>query len=165
MTMFSVNTHRLDPYKNFKFRVKWDGRYIAAVSTISALKRTTESVQHRDGGSSTSRLSPGNTFFEPITLQRGLSHDTEFEDWANLVFNSSADAAMSLATYKKDIVIELFNLQGTPVISYRVYRCWVSEYQPLPELDANRSCIAFEKIVLQHEGWERDKDVKEPLEP
>jgi phage tail-like protein len=163
--MFSVNTHRLDPYKNFKFRVKWDGRYIAAVSTISALKRTTESVQHRDGGSSTSRLSPGNTFFEPITLQRGLSHDTEFEDWANLVFNSSADAAMSLATYKKDIVIELFNLQGTPVISYRVYRCWVSEYQPLPELDANRSCIAFEKIVLQHEGWERDKDVKEPLEP
>ncbi|OBX24623.1 phage tail-like protein [Gelidibacter algens] len=165
MTMFSVNTHRLDPYKNFKFRVKWDGRYIAAVSTISALKRTTESVQHRDGGSSTSRLSPGNTFFEPITLQRGLSHDTEFEDWANLVFNSSADAAMSLATYKKDIVIELFNLQGTPVISYRVYRCWVSEYQPLPELDANRSCIAFEKIVLQHEGWERDKDVKEPVEP
>lgn len=164
MTMFSVNTHRLDPYKNFKFRVKWDGRYIAAISHISALKRSTEPVQHRDGGSSTSRLSPGNTTFEPIILQRGLTHDTEFEDWANLVFNSSGDAAVSLAEYKKDIIIELFNLQGTPVIAYRVYRCWVSEYQPLPELDANRSSIAFEKIVLQHEGWERDKDVKEPTE-
>lgn len=164
MTMFSVNTHRLDPYKNFKFRVKWDGKYIAAISTISALRRSTEQVQHRDGGSSSSRLSPGNTTFEPLTLQRGLTHDTEFEDWANLVFNSSGDEAMSLVKYKKDIIIELYNLQGTPVIAYRVYRCWVSEYQPLPELDANRSSIAFEKIVLQHEGWERDHDLKEPTE-
>jgi phage tail-like protein len=163
--MFSVNTHRLDPYKNFKFRVKWDGKYIAAVSTISALRRNTEPIQHRDGGSSSSRLSPGNTFFEPIIFQRGLSHDTEFEDWANLVYSISGDAAMSLANYKKDIIIELYNLQGTPVIAYKVYRCWVSEYQPLPDLDANRSSIAFEKIVLQHEGWERDRDLKEAVEP
>jgi len=165
MPVFTVNTHRFDPYKNFKFRVKWDGKYIAAISKISALKRTTESVKYREGGDrSMFRLSPGITTYEPITLERGITHDKDFEEWANLVFNTSGDAGVSLKNYKKDITIDLFNLQGTIVMSYRVYRCWVSEYQSMPELDANGSCTAFEKIVLQHEGWERDQDIKEPSE-
>jgi phage tail-like protein len=165
MAMFNVNTHRFDPYKSFKFRVKWDGKYIPGISKISPLTRMTETVIHREGGDpSKFRISPGTTKFEPIILERGLTHDTAFEDWANLVFNISGDAGTSLKNYKKDIVIELLNLQGTLVMAFIVYRCWVSEYQPIPELDANDKCVAIEKIVLQHEGWERDTSITEPQE-
>ena len=165
MAMFNVNSHRFDPYKNFKFRVKWDGEYVPGISKISPLNRITEPLIHREGGDpSNFRLSPGTTKYEPVVLERGLSHDTKFEEWANLVFNVSGDERMSLKDYKKDVLIELLNLQGTTVMAFIVYRCWVSEYQSLPELDANDKCIAIEKIVLQHEGWERDTASSEPQE-
>lgn len=165
MSMFTVNTHRFDPYQGFKFRVKWDNKIVAAVCGISALTRTTEPVVHRDGASpSNFRVSPGSTKFAPIVLERGVTHDTAFADWASLTFNLAGDAAMSLKNYRKDIIIELLNHQGTVVMAYKVYRCWVSEYQALPELDANGTCVALEKIVLQHEGWERDVEVHEPTE-
>ena len=165
MAQFSVNTHRFDPYKNFKFRVKWDGRYVAGVSKVSALKRTTELVNHREGGDpSTDRISPGRTKFEPITLERGVTHDPEFELWANLVYNTDGDAAISLKNFRKDIIVELLNLQGKVVKSYKIFRCWVSEYQALPELDANANAVAIEMMVLQNEGWERDQAVTEPTE-
>ncbi len=165
MSKFTVNTHRRDPYRPFKFRVKWDGKIIPGVSKISGLNRVTEVVPYRDGGDmSNLSLTPGTTKFEPITLERGVTHDTEFEKWANQVFSIAGDAGMSLKNFKKDILIELLNLQGQVVLVYMVYRCWVSEYQPLPELDANGNCIAIEKLVLQHEGWERDQAVTEPTE-
>jgi len=165
MVMFPVNTHRHDPYKNFKFRVKLEGRYIPGVSQISALTRTTEVVTHRDGSDpSNFRFSPGTTQYASIVMERGITHDTTFEDWANAVFTLGSDADMSLKNFKKDIVIELLNLQGTVVMAYRVYRCWVTKYQALPELDANGQCVAVETIVIQHEGWERDRQVVEPQE-
>jgi phage tail-like protein len=165
MSMFTVNTHRFDPYKDFKFRVKWDGEYIAGISKVSSLTRSTEPVTHRDGGDlSNVRIAPGLTKFDPIFLERGLSHDTAFEDWANLTFSIQGDADMSLKNYRKDIVIEIVNLQGTIVMAFIVYRCWVSDYQALPELDSNNNCIAIEKIILQHKGWERDKSIVEPAE-
>ncbi|MCB0282527.1 MAG: phage tail protein [Calditrichaeota bacterium] len=165
MSMFSVNPHRRDPYKNFKFKVKWDGQYIPAISWVGALNRTTETIEHRDGGEPNAlRRSPGLTVFDPVVIERGLSHDTAFEDWANLVFNMSGDAGMSLQNYRKDIVIELYNMQGSIVMAWFVRRCWVSEYQPISELNANGTAIVFERIVLQHEGWERDKDINEPKE-
>ena len=165
MAKFSVNTHRFDPYKNFKFRIKWDGRYVAGVSKVSTLKRTTELVNHREGGDpSTDRISPGRTKFEPITLERGVTHDPEFETWANLVYNTDGDAAMSLKNFRKDIILELLNLQGNVVKSYKIFRCWVSEYQALPELDANANAVAIEMMVLQNEGWVRDLSVTEPTE-
>ena len=162
---FPVNTHRFDPYKNMKFRIKWDGRYVAGVSKISALKRSTEVVTHREGGDpSTSRLSPSLFKFEPITLERGVTHDLEFEAWANKVYNTDGDAAISLKAFRKDVIIELLNEQGKVAKAYKVYRCWVSEYQALPELDANAHAIAIEHMVLQNEGWERDLAVSEPTE-
>ena len=165
MAQFSVNTHRFDPYKNFKFRIKWDGKYVAGVSKISALKRSTTPVVYREGGDpSISRVSPGSWTFEPITLERGVTHDPEFENWANLSFNVAGDAAMSLKDFRKDIIIELLNEQGVVVMAFKVYRCWVSEYQVLPNLDANGTAVAIESIVLQNEGWERDMDVTEPSE-
>ncbi len=165
MAQFSVNTHRLDPYKNFKFRVKWDGKYVAGVSKISALKRSTVPVTHRDGTAPSSlRLSPGTWQFEPITLERGVTHDPEFENWANLSFNTAGDAAMSLKNLRKEIVIELLNEQGMVVKAFKVHRCWVSEYQVLPDLDSNADAVAIETIVLQNEGWERDTGVAEPAE-
>jgi phage tail-like protein len=163
--MFPVNTHRQDPYKNFKFRVKWDGQYIPAITRVSPLVRTTDAVVVRSGGdASHSHISPGATLFAPITLERGLTHDTAFEDWANKTFDVEGDAGMSLRDYRKDVIIELYNLQGSLVMAYQVYRCWVSEYQALPTLDANDNCVAIERIVLQHEGWERDQAVTEPTE-
>jgi phage tail-like protein len=165
MAQFPVNTHRFDPYKNFKFRIKWDGKYVAGVSKISALKRSTEPVTHREGGDpSTARVSPSSWSFEPITVERGVTHDPEFEAWANKVFSTDGDAAMSLKEFRKDITIELLNEQGQPAKAYRVFRCWVSEYNALPELDANANAVAIESMVLQNEGWERDEAVAEPAE-
>jgi phage tail-like protein len=165
MAQFPVNTHRFDPYKNMKFRVKWDGRYVAGVSKVSALKRSTEVVSHREGGDpSTSRHSPSTWKFEPITLERGVTHDPEFEDWANKVYSVEAGFVLTLKGLRKDILIELLNEQGVVAKTYKIFRCWVSEYQALPELDANGHAVAFEHIVLQNEGWVRDVEVPEPAE-
>jgi len=168
MAQFSVNATRYDPYKNFKFRVKWDGRYVAGVSKVGALKRTTDLVEHREGGDpSSSRKSPGRNKFEAITLERGVTHDTEFEKWANKVWNfgSGLGTEVSLKDFRKDLIIEVYNEAGQRVIAYKVYRCWVSEFQALPDLDANAGAIAIQHIKLENEGWERDLDVVEPSEP
>ncbi len=165
MAQFSVNAQRFDPYKNFKFRIKWDGKYVAGVSKISALKRSTEPVTHREGGDpSTSRVSPSVWKFEPITLERGVTHDPEFEKWANLIYTTDGDAAISLKNFRKDIIIDFLDELGVIAKSYKVYRCWVSEYTALPDLDANAHVIAIEHLVLQNEGWERDVAVTEPTE-
>ncbi len=166
MAQFSVNANRFDPYKNFKFRVKWDGQYVAGLSKMTGgLKRTTKVVTHREGGDpSTSRKSPGPTEYDAITLERGVTHDTAFEDWANLVHNFQGDALMSLKNFRKDILIDIFNEQGTKVISYKVFRCWVSEYQAIPDLDANANAVMIQHIKLENEGWERDTSVTEPQE-
>jgi phage tail-like protein len=171
MAQFTVNTQRIDPYTNFKFRVKWQSEpggtfaVVAGVSKIGALKRTTEVVSHREGGDiSTERHSPGRSKFDPITLERGITFDPEFEKWANLVYSTEGDGAVSLANFRKDIMVEFLNLQGTIVKRYRVFRCWVSEFTAQPELDANANAIAFEHIVLQNEGFERDESVVEVAE-
>jgi phage tail-like protein len=165
MAEFTVNPQRFDPYKNFKFRLKWDGRYVAGVSKVSGLKRTTSVIEHREGGDpSTSRKSPGLTQFEPITLERGLTQDTAFSDWANKVWQLGAISESSPATFRKDIFLEIYNEAGQLVLAYKVYRCWVSEYQALPDLDADSNAIAIEHIKLENEGWERDMSVVEPKE-
>ncbi|MFJ1877771.1 phage tail protein [Streptomyces sp. KS_5] len=174
MAEFKVNANRLDPYKNFKFHVWWDTRCVAGVSKVSPLKRTTEVVKHRHGGSnSTTRKSPGRTEFEAITLERGVTHDLEFEAWANKVWNyanaqgppEQRTREVSLADFRKDLVIVVHNEAGQPAIAYKVYRCWVSEYQALPDLDANANAVAIEHLRLETEGWERDTSVTEPTEP
>jgi len=168
VAQFSVNPTRFDPYKNFKFRVKWDGQYVAGVSKVGALKRTTEVVEHREGGDpSTGHKSPGRTKYEAITLERGVTHDTAFEVWANRVWNfgGAPGAESSLANFRKDIILDVFNEAGQKVISYKIYRCWVSEYQALPDFDANANAVAIQTIKLENEGWERDVAVTEPQEP
>ena len=168
MTQFTVNAARFDPYKNFKFRLKWDGKYVAGLSKAGALKRTTEVVSHRDGGDpSSSRKSPGRTEYEAVMLERGVTHDTEFEKWANKVWNwgSGLGEEISLQNFRKDVILELYNEAGQLAVAYKIYRCWVSEFEALPELDANANAVAIQKIKLENEGWERDYDVVEPTEP
>jgi len=165
MAKFTVNAQRFDPYRNFKFKIKWDGQYVAGLSKCSALKRTTEMVEWREGGdpSSTHKL-PGKTKYDAITLTAGVTHDTAFEAWANLVNNYQGDAAMSLKNFRKDVVIDVFNEAGQKAISYKVYRCWVAEYQALPELDTAGNAVMIQTIKLENEGWERDTSVTEPTE-
>ena len=168
MPEFTVNSTRFDPYKNFKFRIKWDGQYVAGVSKCSALKRTTEVVEFREGGDpSVSRRSPGRTKYDAITLERGVTHDTAFEDWANKVWSLGAGlgSEVSLADFRKDIILDIFNEAGQKVISYKIYRCWVSEYQAVPDFDANANAVAIQHLKLECEGWERDQSVTEPTEP
>ena len=168
MAQFSVNPSRFDPYKNFKFRVKWDGRYVAGISKVSALKRTTEVVKHREGGDpSSTRKSPGRTEYEAITLERGVTHDSEFEKWANKVWNFGAGlgAETSLKDFRKDLIIELYNEAGQVVLAYRVFRAWVSDFQAHADLDANANAVLIQSIKLENEGWERDTNVVEPSEP
>lgn len=168
MAQFTVNARRFDPYKNYKFRVKWDGRFVAGISKVSALKRTTEVVKHRDGGDpSSSRKSPGRTEFEAITLERGVTHDKEFEQWANKVWNFGTllGSESALKDFRKDIVIEVYNESGQLALAYKVFRCWVSEFQALPDLDANANAVAIQHLKLENEGWLRDIEVAEPAEP
>jgi phage tail-like protein len=168
MPAFTVNPQRFDPYKNFKFRVKWDGRYVAGVSKVSALKRTTEVVEHRAGGDPSSpRKSPGQNKYEAITLERGVTHDTDFEAWTGKVWHVGAGpgAEVSLADFRKDIIIELLNEAGQIVAAYKVYRCWVSESVALPELDSSASGVAIQSLKLENEGYDRDTSVTEPAEP
>src|SRR6185369_2206273 len=168
MAQFTVNAQRFDPYKNFKFRVKWDGKYVAGVSKVSSFKRTTEVIKHREGGDlSSSRKSPGRTEYDAITLERGVTHDKEFEQWANKVWNygSGLGVEVSLKDFRKDIIIEFYNEAGQLAIAYKLYRCWVSEFQSLPDLDANANAVAIQSIKLENEGWEQDNEVAEPSEP
>jgi phage tail-like protein len=167
MAEFTVNAQRFDPYKNFKFRLKWDGQYVAGVSKCSALTRTTQVVKHRDGADpSTTRKSPGQSDFKSITLERGVTHDLAFEAWAAKVWQVGAGlgSEVSLKDFRKDLILEFYNEAGQLAISYKIYRAWVSEYQALPELDANANAVAIQHIVLETEGWERDTSVQEPAE-
>jgi phage tail-like protein len=168
MPPFNVNATRFDPYKNFKFRVKWDGDYVAGVSKVGVLKRTTEVVTHREGGDpSSSRKSPGRTEYDAIQLERGVTHDPRFEQWANKVWNlgSGLGVEVSLKDFRKDIIIEVYNEAGQLAIAYKVFRCWVSEFQAMPELDGNANAVAIQYLKLENEGWERDYEVPEPEEP
>jgi phage tail-like protein len=168
MAQFTVNPERFDPYKNFKFRVRWDGRYVAGVSKCGALTRSTEAIEHREGGDPSSvRVSPGQTKYNDVTLERGVTHDPEFEKWANKVWNFGAGlgAEVSLADFRKDITIEVYNEAGQLAVAYNVYRCWPSEYTALPELDASANAVAIQSLTLKNEGWERDLEVTEPTEP
>lgn len=167
MAQFTANSTRIDPFKNFKFLVKFEGNPdpVAGVSKVSPLKRTTQVVDHREGGDvSTPRRSPGMTAFEPITLERGVTFDSSFQDWANLVYSTEGDGAVSLAGYKRNLVIEVLNLQGVPVKAYKIFRAWVSEFTALPELDSNANATMIESVVIQNEGWEQDDSVVEEME-
>ena len=172
---FEVNTDRFDPYKAYRFRVKWDGKYVAGISKVSGLTRKTTPVKHREGGSpGIQYTSPGLTEYDAITLERGVTHDPEFEKWANLVwekkngvgsFGEAKGTEVALKKFRKDITIELYNEADQKVLAYNVFRCWVSEYTALPDLDANSATsVAIQKIKLENEGWVRDADVKEPTE-
>ena len=163
--LFPVNAHRYDPYRTFMFQVVIDGTPVAGLKKMTVLKKSTEAVKWRSAGDPAhERIMPGGTSYEAVTLEQGLTHDPVFENWANLVNNIQGNAAMSLVNYRKDIVLNVLNLQGVVAISYKLYRAWVSEYQALPELDANGTAVAIERIVLQHEGFERDRAVSEPEE-
>jgi len=165
LAKFTVNTTQYDPYKNFKFRIKVDGKYIAGLSKMSPLRKKTEVIEYREGADpSTLHKIPGRTKFSPITLEAGLTHDSTFENWANLVNNLAGDAVMSLKNFRKDMIIEVLNEQGTVALAYKVYRCWVSEYEALPDLDSNSNAIAIATIIIENEGWERDTSVQEPAE-
>ncbi len=162
---FVVNAHRIDPYKNYKFRVVMDGRTVMGVSKVGSLKRTTEVVKHREGGeNSTDHKSPGRTTYDGISMERGITHDREFESWANLVHPYSGDPGMDLVNYKKDLVLEVMNEKGQVAFRYFLFRCWVSEYTALPDLDANANAVAIENIKIELEGWDRDIDTVEPNE-
>jgi phage tail-like protein len=165
MAKFTVNSSRFDPYLGFKFKIKWDGQYVAGLSKCGALKRTTEVTPWYEGGDSSGpHQLPGKTKYDPITLEAGVTHDTTFEQWANKVNNFQGDAASSLASFRKDITIEVYNTQGSVVLAYNVFRCWVSEYQALPGLDASANAVMISTIKLENEGWVRDAAVAEPKE-
>jgi phage tail-like protein len=165
MAKFTVNSSRFDPYLGFKFKIKWDGQYVAGLNKCSALKRTTEVTPWYEGGDSSGpHQIPGKTKYDPITLEAGVTHDTTFEQWADKVNNFQGDAASSLATFRKDISIEVYNTQGSKVLAYNVFRCWVSEYQALPQLDASGNAVMISTIKLENEGWQRDVAVTEPRE-
>lgn len=163
---FPVNTHRYDPYRTFKFQVVINGQPVAGLSKMTALKKTTEVVNWRSAGEpSHQRKLPGGTSYEPITLEAGLTHDRHFLELANRVNNVEGDGGMSLLNFRTNLVINVLNLQGQVAISYKVFRAWVSEFQALPDFDANATnTVGIQMIKLEHEGWQIDEAVTEPAE-
>ncbi|MFI4976757.1 MAG: phage tail protein [Caulobacterales bacterium] len=146
-----------DALRNGRFRVSWDGRVIPGVTEVSPLGRTTEVVTHEEGGwSPTVQTSPGRTTFEPVTLERGLSRDTAFADWAAQTLQAAP------ANPRKNVRLEVLGDSGQPILAYNLYRCWVSEYQPLPELDQAASGPLTERITLECDEWTRDASVAAP---
>ncbi len=165
--LFPVNAHRHDPYRTFKFQVVIDGQVVAGPQArwARSRRRPSRSSGATAGDPSHERILPGGTSYEPVTLEQGLTHDPVFEKWANLVNNLEGDAAMSLKNFRKDIVINVLNLQGQVAISYKLIRAWVSDFQALPDLDAgSMNTVGIQTITLQHEGWKRDTAVPEPAE-
>lgn len=171
MPLVPKNAQRLTPYANFRFRVKWDDTYVLGVSKVSGLSRSTEVIRHREGGEpSPIHLAPGQTEYGPITMERGVSYDVTFEQWANKVFDwTNSDAANgqnpSLLDFRKDLTIEVFNEAGQKVIAYNVHRAWVSEFHAMSDLDGLGDALVVESIVIQNEGWERDDTVSGVTEP
>jgi len=166
-----------DPYRSFRFRLKWDGKYVAGVSKVSALTRTTQVISHREGGDpSTPRRMPGQSEYGAITLERGVTHDVAFEQWANKVWDyhntaiddrqgGAGNEDVSLKDFRKDIVLEVYNEAGQKVMAYTIFRCWPSEFAALPEMDGNGNALAIQVLKLENEGWEQDLSVTEPGEP
>ena len=165
MAQFSVNTHRIDPYKNFKFRVVWDNKPVAGLSKMSAVKRMTEVIEWREaGGSSIIRKMPGRSKHEPVTLEAGLTHDKQFMEWANQVNSPLGPAGTSLVNYRKEVTIEVLNMQGVVAMAIKLQRAWASEFQALPEMDANANAVAIQMLKLEYEGFDFDPAVPEPKE-
>jgi phage tail-like protein len=162
---FVKNAHRVDPYKTYKFRVLWDGKPVLGVSKVGQLRRTTNVVPHRSGGeNSTDHKSPGRTQYDGLTLERGVTHDVEFENWANKIHPFAGDVAMDLANYKKELTLEVMNEKGQVALRYFLHGCWVSEFTSIPALDANANAVAVETIKIELDGWERDAGTQEPDE-
>lgn len=162
---FVVNAHRYDPYKNFKFQISWDGKVVLGVSKVGALKRTTEVVKHRSGGeNSHDHKSPGRTTYDAISVERGLTHDPEFDKWASSIHSWAGDPTMDLAGYKKELTLDLLNEKGQVAKRYFLHGCWVSEYTALPDLDANANAVAIESMKIELEGWDPDPATGEPNE-
>ena len=165
MTSFPINTHRLDPYKIFKFQVILDGQVVPGVSKVGPLRRHTATILYRDGSFPNHTVTaPGITEFEPIVMERGITHDKTFEAWAALAYGGPGAQEISLKNFRKNVRINLLNEQGTVVRSYMIYRAWVSDYTALPVMDALANAVAIESIVLTYEGFEIDASVSEPVE-
>lgn len=165
MARLNAAANRFDPYRNFRFKVKWDGQYVAGLTKMGALKRTTEMVEFREAGVNiTSRKLPGKTSFAAVTLEAGITYDSAFEDWANLVNDFARHSNTSLKNFRKNVIVDVFNEGGRKVLSYNLYRCWVAEYQALPDLDSGANAVAISTIKLEYEWFTRDEDVKEESE-
>jgi phage tail-like protein len=162
----NASTNRFDPYRNFRFKVKWDGQYVAGLTKMGALRRTTEMVEFREAGENiTSRKLPGKTSYQAVTLEAGVTYDTSFEDWANLVNDFASHSLTSLGSFRKNVTVDVFNEAGQKVISYNLFRAWVSEYQALPDLDAGANAVAITTIKIEYEWFERDTSVSEAAGP
>jgi phage tail-like protein len=167
MPIFTVNTSRFDPYKNYRFLVYFgtSTTAVAAVSKVTALKRSSDPIDYREGGNAIILKGLGRMKYEPITMERGITFDSDFEDWANAAqVLDSGSPSTSLANLRKEIRIVLLNEEAQPVHQYKVHRCWVSEFQALPDLDAGQNAVAIEHIKIENEGWERDTSLAEPKE-
>jgi phage tail-like protein len=166
MARMTAQTNRFDPFRTFRFKVKWDGQYVAGLTKMSALKRTTELIEYREAGENiTSRKMPGKTSYQAVTLEAGVTYDTAFQDWANLVNDFASHSITSLGDFRKNVTLDIFNEAGIKAISYNLYRCWVSEYQAFPDVDAAANAVAITTIKLEYEWFERDQAVNEPAGP
>ncbi len=166
MARMTAQTNRFDPYRNFRFRVKWDGQYVAGLTKMGALKRTTEMVEFREAGENiVSRKLPGKSSYQGVSLEAGVTYDTAFEDWANLVNDFASHSITTLGEFRKNITVDVFNEAGVKALSYNLYRAWVSEYQALPDLDASANAVAITTIKLEFEWFERDAAVVESAGP
>jgi phage tail-like protein len=166
MARLTPSTNRFDPYRNYRFKVKWDNIYVAGLSKMGPLKRSTEMVEWREAGENIiSRKLPGKSKFEGVTLEAGVTLDTSFAEWAELVNDFTSHSLVNLKDFRKNITVDVFNESGLKVVAYNLHRCWPSEYQAMPDLDAGANAVAITTLKLELEWWERDTSVTEAVGP
>jgi phage tail-like protein len=163
-TLFPANLSRYNPYATYRFLVYFgpSPEPVAAVSKVSAIKRMADVIEYKEGGNAIILKGLGRMKYDPITLERGVSQNKDFITWANYAqVLDHGHPTTSLANLRQELSIVLLNEEAQPVLRYLVHRCWVSEYQALPDLDAGANAVAIEHIKLENEGWEQDLTLAE----
>jgi phage tail-like protein len=146
-----------DPYRKFKFLVKWNNAVVMAVHKVSSITKSIDPIDWRTGGDSNfSAKVPGLTKWEPITLERGLSADTAFQEWMVLVnkyTKAGLGADEAVHAFRKNLNIEMYSLQNELVMTINVYNAWPSKLT-IADFDAKANELAIEHMELQNEGWD-----------
>ena len=139
---------RIDPYRNFNFKVEIGGLTMGVFSDCSGFGASTDPIEYREGGAkdnSPTKL-PGVTKYPNITLKWGLTDDSTLYDWYRDVTKGKIQ--------RKDGSIILVDLEGNPKVQWDFFGAWPTKWDG-PDFTAKGNDVAIETLELVVEKVER----------